>query len=308
MSTKKGSKSRKEAKKVEEEVESEVPVTQEEEPEESPIEIPEEEETKKKKKKETKGKKEKKQKKTKTKVPSLPTVDDVLNDVDAWSEFYDELGAILEEAEGGSEEEDEDESESENEEAGSEEDEEKEKEKYVSETLKERKKRATKFFEWMCYEFPSTEEPGKDDVLCCVGDECAYEQNPELIKRGKKGKKGKKGELPETGYGESRKLLGTEIYMCDRCFKDARKEIDAAKEKETEGEEEVGKKKKGKKNKEEEEVPLIIPETVESAIAKEYKEAGLPREPKKTEKKKGKAESESEAESESGEESEAMSE
>jgi hypothetical protein len=169
--------------------------------------------------------------------PPLPSVEDVMSRFEAWADYIDALQEILAEAENemegegdeGSGEEGSEAEEGEEEGSGGEEEEEDEKELYAAESLKERKARAANPLEWGCYGFDLPEgqkQPVIGDVLCCLGEHCVYTKNPELLVR----QPAKRGQKTATGYKESYNLLGTDVHLCDRCYDDAKAEINAAAE------------------------------------------------------------------------------
>jgi len=172
-------------------------------------------------------------------IPAMPSTEEVANNLDAWRAYSEELQRIIGEIEGsgaasdvGSDASEFDVSETEEGEEEEEEGEEEEKEHYVSETLEERKARATTPLEWQCYSMNLEKGPRKlDDVLCCRGDHCTYANNPELLKieTAKRAKRGAGAE--EKPYEESFRLLGTDVHICDRCYLEAKQNIIAEQEK-----------------------------------------------------------------------------
>lgn len=297
-------KSKKETPKVVEEelvVEPEVQAEPKEEPE-LVIELPDEEEPDTKTKKKVRppkkelvlideggitgyARKEVKEVKAAS-IPALPSLEAIKGNLDAWIEFSDQLAELVGEAEESDDESDDEDEDDEDEESLEDEDEpeDDERRRYGSESLEKRHGRSRQLLEWACYEFPDGEQPEAKDVLCCLGDGCEYAKDPSLIPRAEKGKRGKKS---VGGYKESRKLRGTDVYVCDRCFAHARKDVDAAIAKarkavedgSEDGEVDVAEKKgKGKKGKDEywDEVPLIVDPVVSAAIKREYEANGLP--------------------------------
>ena len=279
-------------------------------------------------------------------IPAIPTKEDVESNLDAWRAYSDELQRLIAEVEGsdadsaasgsaGSDMLSETEEE-EDEEPGEDE----EKEQYVAETLETRKERATVPLEWQCYAMDLPAGPRKaEDVACCRGDFCAYTVDPSLLtiaapKRGKglhvqdpvsgewiainsaRYRELEKNEETATAlkaaptaepYKESYRLLGTDVYVCDRCYTEAKQKIleeqrkAKAGEEEEEGGESTKKKGKGKGKKADEEdeakeTPLVIAPEINEAIEAEYTALGLPREPKVITKKPRRAAEEEEEE------------